>query len=257
VRDASEDVVARAIDHARLAVGTEYGTREAYRSGSPTTEVAREPNRQYCTRLVGQAYAAAGVDLVANPDYCTPRDLETSERLEVVEEGIWEATPVEAEIAREEGSMLDRQAEVIAQMLEDARKVTGEDIQTISQMVDVVLEHPELDGPVTEVVEQSGYLELWEMDVDKNPHYYDYEVFSAYRTPEHRDGLAQFLIGEPTRRRRYEEEADSCVRLLKRSPRRLLMTLLQLNLKLVTLSTEREAVGRAHLACPSGGITSS
>lgn len=59
------------IDLARSEIGTQYFKAEAIR----TVLGGSKPRsrRQFCSRLVARAFAARGVQLVGDPDYCSPR----------------------------------------------------------------------------------------------------------------------------------------------------------------------------------------
>jgi uncharacterized protein YycO len=69
--------------YARLATGAPYALREAAQS-------VRKPkgsgsDKQFCSRLVARAYSAGGINLVDNPDFCTPQQLKESALLQHLE----------------------------------------------------------------------------------------------------------------------------------------------------------------------------
>jgi hypothetical protein len=76
----------------RQHVGTEYSVGEAMRTffggGADFTR------KQFCSRLVAQAYASVGVKLVADPNYCSPEDIKNSPLLIPVEPS-WRAVSAE------------------------------------------------------------------------------------------------------------------------------------------------------------------
>src|SRR5438046_2779098 len=67
-KDKSE--IPNAIVFARQKIGTEYSIDEAKVALLKTEIEAKEPNRQFCTRFVAQAFESAGISLVDNPGYC-------------------------------------------------------------------------------------------------------------------------------------------------------------------------------------------
>lgn len=76
-----ESLVEKLVSHARSLVGTRYSLIEAAASSIPEFwkhSGKRASKRQFCSRLVAQAYASAGVSIVKNPDYCTPDDIKQS-----------------------------------------------------------------------------------------------------------------------------------------------------------------------------------
>ena len=66
----------RVIEFARSEVGTRYSKIEAAR----TVIAGRRPRskQMFCSRLVARAFRAAGIQLVADIDYCSPDDLRVS-----------------------------------------------------------------------------------------------------------------------------------------------------------------------------------
>jgi hypothetical protein len=65
-------------NYARQCVGTEYSTIEALRTKLGGGGFTR---KQFCSRLVAQAYVSIGVGLIADPKYCSPEDLKNSSQL--------------------------------------------------------------------------------------------------------------------------------------------------------------------------------
>lgn len=71
------------VNYVRGRIGTQYSKIEATRS---VLGGSKAPSRkQFCSRLVAQAYASAGVNLVDDPNYCVPDHLKSSTRLIAVQ----------------------------------------------------------------------------------------------------------------------------------------------------------------------------
>lgn len=49
------------------------------------TEERDKSNRTFCSRLVAQAYHQAGIDIVKNPDFCSPDDIFGSDVLKIID----------------------------------------------------------------------------------------------------------------------------------------------------------------------------
>src|SRR5579863_7640653 len=63
----------------RSRVGTPYSVREAIATVlGPKRSWSR---KQFCSRLVAQAYASVGIHLVENPNYCSPEQIRASAAL--------------------------------------------------------------------------------------------------------------------------------------------------------------------------------
>lgn len=166
-------VVERACVYARTQVGKEYSVPEAVKSKFRRTgDKLDESNRQFCSRLVAQAYAFAGIDLVPNSDYCYPIDFASSPLLRAVPGAVRQAAPAEIEFAKTE-SPIERQTKSTNFILDQVRKLSGLDIQTFEQLPAFLVANPQHDGAVCEIVRASGYLDFWKEDVLKNPWRYD------------------------------------------------------------------------------------
>lgn len=131
-----------------------------------------DSNRQFCSRLVAQAYSVSGVALVPNADYCYPSDFVTSPLLQVVAAPLRQAHPAEIEFAQSE-SPLERQKRATNFILDEVRKLSGRDIQTFDQLPHFLIQSPQHDSAVCEIVKTSGYLDFWKEDVLRNPWRYD------------------------------------------------------------------------------------
>ncbi|QRY55973.1 YiiX/YebB-like N1pC/P60 family cysteine hydrolase [Sphingobacterium siyangense] len=181
-------LITRVVDNARTKVGTEYSGEEAKRTVQGHTETDFDPNRQFCTRFVAQAYAEGGIQIVEDPNYCTPFDLTDSEVLFVINDVLTEANDEQIAYASEKDTVLNKQIEINNNIFSSARQITGADIQTFNQLTEYLLSDPEHDMEITAVIENSGYLDLWKTDMQKNPEYYSFEV--AIQEIDKKDWLA-------------------------------------------------------------------
>ena len=164
---ASPEVITQICYYAYSRVGTEYSKIEA--SKTLVKGLGRhEANRQFCSRLVAEAYAHAGLNLVANPAFCSPKDLASSPLLSQIDGFLRPAKPAEIKFALS-SSPLEEQAEIISCFLEDVRSVCNQDIQSMGQVIYLLIENSDLDEKVTNLLKASGYLEIYQMDEDNNP----------------------------------------------------------------------------------------
>lgn len=172
-------IMERACMYARTQVGKQYSVPEAARSKFRRAgEKQDESNRQFCSRLVAQAYAYVGVHLVPNPDYCYPGDIAASPLLASVAGALRAALPSEIAFAGTE-SPLDRQTQMTNFILTEVRELTGADIQTFEQLVPYLIDNRQHDQAVCAIVEASGYWEFWRTDIERNPWRYDGQRFLA------------------------------------------------------------------------------
>lgn len=187
---------------ARQKIGTEYSTEEALATRINKDIEAKEPNRQFCTRFVAQAYKNADITIVDNPDYCTPEDLLKSDQLMIIEDVLREASKKEIEFANSENPNVT-QREIHNSIFKKAREISGIDIQTFEQLNEMIIEKPDLDGEFTDFVRQSGYLNMIEGDMEKNPWYYKAEkMMEHYKVPEAVLDVALFFCNDRTKNER-------------------------------------------------------
>lgn len=210
LRESQPDKIQEVIVFARQKIGTQYSLKEAVAVLNDKNDEAKEPNRQFCTRFVAQAYENAGINLVDNSNYCTPEELLKSEKLIEVENILKEATEKEIEFAKSDNP-LERQQQIHNLILSSARKISGEDIQTFEQLSKYVIEHPDKEPEVTKVVRESGYLTFWKGDVEKNPWHYDYDKFMEhYKNPQQALEMALFFATtESETRERFFQTLDA------------------------------------------------
>lgn len=174
LRGTDVSAVDRACMYARTQVGKQYSKAEAIRSRKfrDEAEQVEDSNRHFCSRPVAQAYAFAGLQLVPNPDYCYPIDFASSPLLELVAPPLRRARASEIKFAQSE-SPLERQTRATNFILDEVRKLSGQDIQTFEQLPAFLIENPQHDGAVCAIVKESGYLDFWKEDVLRNPWRYD------------------------------------------------------------------------------------
>lgn len=214
--NATADQLWKVEQFVRAKVGTEYSMEEA-RKVVRNGEFVPEDNRQFCTRLVAKAYEFAGFQIVERPDYCSPKDIETSNELSIVEGVTRFANEKEIDYANETDTPLQKQEEVTSKVLEDVRSLTGEDIQTFEQLDEYLIKHPEHDNEVSRIVTDTGYLNLWEIDIEKNPWHYDIKEFVNHYPEIQHVHTAKWLVNIckelyfrfETMRQYYEEQSSS------------------------------------------------
>jgi hypothetical protein len=173
-----------AIKSVQSKVGTAYSDDELFRVLKAGEMESIEENRQICTRLVAQAYSESGIKIVKNPDYCTLQELVTSDKLQVISGVLRLGSDDEIRYALEGSKALRNQEAIQNWILEQARTVTGEDIQTLQQLEKFIIANPKHDGILTQVVRDSGYLDMWKLEMEKNPQHYDFDQLIAYYPPK-------------------------------------------------------------------------
>ncbi|WP_316214828.1 YiiX/YebB-like N1pC/P60 family cysteine hydrolase [Bradyrhizobium sp. SZCCHNR2035] len=166
----SADQIDQICRFAREKVGSEYSTREAVRSAIGGSD--QWTRKQFCSRLVAQAYASAGITLVGNPHYCSPADLAKSPVLTSVPDAVEQVSDEEVGswTAHADSSEVMRKA--INTFLEGAR-TKDKNIQTFEDVGPYLIQHPAEDTFFSKLLESSGYLTVWQLNAERNRWQYE------------------------------------------------------------------------------------
>lgn len=256
LRKLDPSAVKRACAYARTQVGMQYSKVEAIRSRKfrVAAEELEDSNRQFCSRLVAQAYSVAGVPLVPNADYCYPSDFATSQFLQAVAAPLRQARAAEMEFAQSE-SPLERQTRATNFILKEVRKLSGRDIQTFEQLPHFLIQNPQHDAAVSEIVKASGYLDFWKEDILRNPWRYDPAVFRMLPVPSgERERVARReLAAAEQQLQQFTSVYGQYMTLWQRAQLNYFATELQLYMNLIAVTKQRIVAAQQVLAqCPAG-----
>lgn len=167
---------------ARSAVGTRYTVAEAGKSVAAGLVAGR---RQFCSRLVAQAYREAGVNLVSDADFCHPGELLASPLLVEVP-GVLRELSVEQEADwRESIDHVEAMRVSTNALLKDARKLSSS-IESLNDIDLYLMEHPEADAHLVEALNSSGYLVLWRDEFERNAWQYHVALMEGSQRSEER-----------------------------------------------------------------------
>tara|TARA_R110002124_G_scaffold5786_11_gene36355 strand:+ start:35826 stop:36803 length:978 start_codon:yes stop_codon:yes gene_type:complete len=170
-------LIDRAVMFARSQIGTRYSIKESVRTKNPIYNTGKaKTKKQFCSRLVAQSYEYAGIKLVKNSDYCSPKDLQNSTLTDEINDVLRAANNSEICFANSP-SPLQRQAEVTNHILDSVRKLTLQDVQNFEELDTFVIENPTYDKEITNIVRASGYLTLFNHELTQNPWRYDGQLF--------------------------------------------------------------------------------
>ncbi len=169
------ELISKACMFARSKIGTMYSVKSAVSSKLKVSRNANE-NRQFCSRLVAQAFEYAGVELVKNASFCTPQEILESESTLKVSGNARKATNEEIELANSENPIA-KQSAITNKILLKVRQLTKQDIQTLEQITQYVIDNPEHDKEISRIYKESGYLAMWEYETKKNTWRYDGRIF--------------------------------------------------------------------------------
>lgn len=236
------------IAYARSQVAVPYSTREAIRTVAGLTR-PRE-RWQFCSRLVAQAFAHAGMPLVPDQDYCSPEDLRVSPLLEDLGDICEPVTFAQALALRRESDPVARMQAMQNQILADVRQL-GAEVYTFGELSQLVEARAELDDAIAAILTRSGYLDLWRDDIDKNRPHYDLALLNTLTTPESAEAIrrrCRLVIGEEDSGDIHLAATLAHHRLSQRLvPRQTTFLLLELYDQLVRGADLRRGVARAWL----------
>lgn len=249
-------VEARAIClYARGKVGSQYTILEAVQSISPIR--AKASRRQFCSRLVGQAYTAAGRPLGGDPDYLSPGDLLRSQVFEQV---------LDATIAIDEGASArwanheDMTAVMVAAtnaVLADVRKLDPA-VQTFEDVIALLIAEPQHDAAVLAAYEASGYLEVWRALVEAARWQYSLPAMSdaARGSRDQIEAYCLDTLGNVEGSDRYERNLTGYANLEQQYCLKTFARLHQLYERLISLNTQRREVALAWLRANTPSLVS-
>ena len=154
----------------RSHIGTEYSVREAVR----TVVGSRNEwsTKQFCSRLVAQAFSSAGIQLAKDPNYCSPADIQRSELLEAIPDATVSVKADEAEFWETRADIPQLMRDATNTLLKGARK-SDASIQSLNDLDLYLAWHPEKDEEFSRLLVEAGYLTIWQIEMKKNPWQYD------------------------------------------------------------------------------------
>ena len=162
--------------HARGKIGSQYSIPQAVQCVLPIRAPA--DRKQFCSRLAAQAYASAGIHIVADPDFCSPQDLLVSPLLTPIADA---TEPVESDEVARWASHSDLTAlmrQTTNRVLDGARKLQPS-IQTFDDLDAFLVASPEHDSTIEALYRESGYLDVWRVELQRNPWHYDLALMAA------------------------------------------------------------------------------
>jgi hypothetical protein len=178
----STDQLHSVISFARAAVGTRYTITGAAKSVLAGFVTGR---RQFCSRLVAQAYRYAGMALVSDADFCHPGELLKSAALVEVPNVLRNLSPEEEVYLREDMDNVQAMRDSTNALLQDARKLSPE-IESLNDINAYLVEHPEGDAQLVQALRSSRYLELWRDEFDRNSWQYHIAMMEGHNSSEER-----------------------------------------------------------------------
>ena len=173
-----------ACEYARSEFGKEYSMKDVKKRTNK--DVVEEPNREFCSRLVAQAYEYAGCPICENAAFCNPENIQHSSTLVVVPNMTHIASEEELNVAASDGYMKmqdDSNAQLLiwAELLQNMRNASGDkdcDIQDETQLIQYLLTHKYCDDAFTKILRESEYFVIWKRYEETHPWEFDVNKFT-------------------------------------------------------------------------------
>lgn len=177
LRDGISDAqLAEVRTYLRGHIGTQYSTKEAILTALGG---ARQwSKKQFCSRLVAQAFSEVGIRLVTDPNFCSPANLKDSPLVVEVADATVPVTAEEASWWERNEDVPQLMRDAINTVLDGARAKDAA-IQTFDDLHRHLVNHPEDDDEFCLLLETSGYLSIWRIEQNKNPWQYDINLMST------------------------------------------------------------------------------
>jgi hypothetical protein len=240
--DIDRNLINAACAFARREVGKQYSVKEAINTKNPLSKKT-VTNRQFCSRLVAQSFESVGLNLVENSSYCAPQELDDSELTVRIYDCVREANEAEIEFANTENP-LEKQASITNEIFAKARSITQQDIQTFEQLLNYLLENSEHDKAITNVIKESGYLFMWQHEMNANPWRYSVESFMSLPVTkeELKEIAATELDSAVNTRQRYVFMLDQSMSIWRATKLEYALMNIMLYQKLVELTDQRISI---------------
>ncbi|WP_370558196.1 YiiX/YebB-like N1pC/P60 family cysteine hydrolase [Edwardsiella tarda] len=169
------EAIGQAIIYARSQIGTPYSKASAANAFIKVAPSIDE-RKQYCSRLVAKAFESAGITLVSNSDACLPQEIADSMLVHEVKDCLYQAREEEIEFAKSYNPIAE-QSKITNHIFAAAKKLFHDDIYSFDDIIIALIKNPLHDSKLTEIVEDSGYLALWQHELKTNPWRYDVNLF--------------------------------------------------------------------------------
>jgi hypothetical protein len=228
----------------RAKIGTRYSVPQVLATLVPAKISAGR--RQFCSRLVAQAFAAAGIKLVAKPDSCTPGRLKRSALLVPVPNATVPVSEDEMNFFDTIPDLPKIMHDTTNNFLAGVRTIASK-VEDFQDVADLLAKHPEQDAAICAAIERSDYLKVWRIEQEKNPWQYDLDLMNG----EPQGGMADYcwnvLRNETQEPNRYIRNRGTYDTYARQSPCQYFRIMAELHQHLARLHATRVDVAQRWL----------
>ncbi|MDB5047768.1 MAG: hypothetical protein JWO30_839 [Fibrobacteres bacterium] len=231
-------------DWARTNYAAQYNLLGAIGAGIGV-EFESERKQTFCSKFACMAYQNIGHSVVDNPSIATPSDISKSGHLYRIDKYL---VKIEKEDEDSEPNQNERQKALINAFMMNVREIAGKNVQTFNDVDQIVLENRELDKPISDLLVQSGYLNMWQWDVEICPFHYDLDNLGAhvkkwgFTKEDLMDYCADQIKACDENERRYANNLAVCEDLMSKRPRQFIRLKINLYNTLIRQTEIRKEV---------------
>lgn len=179
----------------RDKVGSTYSVKEAINVIKEKKNAKKE--LQFCSRLIAQAYQSIGHDIVDNADFCSPEDINLSNKLIEVNNIVREATISEIIFCKTIDVVhINKKSTYIwlNNVVSFAYKKYKYKIQQQNDVTNFLLSYPDADKQVCKFIKNSKFLDTYKIEISENPYYYNLELFIQKFNNNHNQILNYIIV---------------------------------------------------------------
>lgn len=167
------------IDYARSFVGTLYD-KVALDAMAEDAEFKPNKNRQMCAKFVAQCFNHVLIDLVDDYERCSPQDLINLRVIDIINDVLIEATPIDEEFANTPDVTSDQYRAIFSIINRLRKKFPDADIMSLQQLESFLESNPEQDEVIVDIMSKTDYFKLWEIEREKCPYLYNIDSYKNF-----------------------------------------------------------------------------
>ncbi|TQL14932.1 permuted papain-like amidase YaeF/Yiix C92 family enzyme [Zymomonas mobilis] len=162
----SDERLDKIIRYAQDQIGSRYSIKEAI-----LTKLTKPPatRKQFCSRLVAQAYSQAGVFVSREPDYCKPSDILESQLFSYVENPTKEISEEFLTSYNEALPAIKNNMDYSTQQVLKKVREIDNSIETLNDVNLFLLNNRNRDEEIYSIYIKSKYCEVYKIELGRHP----------------------------------------------------------------------------------------
>lgn len=165
------------LNYIRSLIGRPYTTFEAMFSILYKGNL--KSKKLFCSRLIAQAFNQVNINLVDNPDYCSPENIRQSNYLEIVNIPLRKLTELEKIRYLTTKDKPFEQSKITNKLFLEIIKLTSnKNIYDFPALTNFLISEKKFDKEISEILRKSGYLTMWIDELVDNAVLYNKELYN-------------------------------------------------------------------------------